>query len=730
MKRLLNSTLAIPLLLAVLLSATNTSSAISAADWNAGNIISDTYFYDGNAMGVNEIQSFLNALVPVCDTWGAKMYGSITRAQWGANNGTPAPFICLKDYYENPSTHETNFNPTASIPAGGVSAAQIIYNAAQQYNINPKVLLVTIKKEAALNLIADDWPVLSQYRSAMGYACPDSAPCDSQYYGFYNQVQNAARQFRLYADYPDSYRRKAGQTYAIQYNPDSRCGSSNVYLQSQATAGLYNYTPYQPNQATISWKLSGGAPVSSSYPSCGAFGNINFWTIWNEWFGSSIYAPPSSMRVANGTYSLTNPASGLSLDVSGGSTANGARVQIYNTNGTAAQNWQLTRDAEGYYSIQNIGSGKYLDVSNGSLSPGAALQIWQGNGSCAQKWSLQYVDDNVTILNKCSNYAIDIISGRLTNGTKLQTWTNNLSQAQLWSLRSKEPAPVADGFYTIKSSSELVLDIAGSSASNGAPIQLGNSSNISSQYWQLFRLANGLYTLRNPISGRYLDVTNASIDSGTNLQIWQNTFTCAQKWDITPNNQASFTLRSACSEKVIDVENGAISTVGTPIQIWDNNQTPAQAWSFTKLANGIIPTGTYTILDQGGKAIDIISGLSASGTRLQIWEPNSTSAQQWKVSGNSDGSYTISNVERNKNIDIMGGNFARSAAVQTWEPNDTCAQKWQFSATSDSSWEILPFCATNLAVDITNGAIFTNGTKLQLYTANSTQAQTWKFGNP
>ena len=197
MRKIIQSLALIALLVIASIPSSPTTSAVTAADWSAGNIVSDYYFYNGNAMSVGDIQSFLNSLVPVCDTWGAKMYGSITRAQWGINNGSPAPFICLKDYYENPTTHETNFNPTASVPAGAISAAQIIYNAAQQYNISPKAILVTIKKEAPLNLIGDDWPVLSEYRSALGYACPDTAPCDSQFYGFYNQVQNSARQFRL-----------------------------------------------------------------------------------------------------------------------------------------------------------------------------------------------------------------------------------------------------------------------------------------------------------------------------------------------------------------------------------------------------------------------------------------------------------------------------------------------------------------------------------------------------
>lgn len=259
-----------------------TSHSANAADWKAGRIIDDDIFFNGNAMSVQEIQNFLNSQAPACDTWGKKMYSATqTRAQHGASVGNPPPFVCLKDYYENPSTHQTNFNPTASVPDGALSAAQIIHDVSTTFNINPKVLLVTLKKEASLNLIGDDWPMLWQYRTAMGYGCPDTAPCDEQYYGFYNQMYNAARQFRLYANYPASYRYKAYQTNYVQFNPNAACSGTHVYVENQSTAGLYSYTPYQPNAAALNNLYGTG-------DNCSAYGNRNFWRIYNDWFGSTL----------------------------------------------------------------------------------------------------------------------------------------------------------------------------------------------------------------------------------------------------------------------------------------------------------------------------------------------------------------------------------------------------------------------------------------------------------
>jgi len=262
--------------------------ASTLGSFRPGNIISDSLFFNKNSMSVSDIQNFLNQRVPTCDRWGTKIYsGSQTRAQYGASRGYPAPYTCLKDYYENPTTRANNLNGNP-IPSGGISAAQMIWNVSQEFNISPEVMLVTLQKES-LNLMGDDWPWPSQYRVPMGYACPDTAPCDSQYFGFYNQVQKAAYQFRRYATYPSQYRYKSGQNNSIQFNPNVACGSSNVYIENQATAGLYNYTPYQPNQGAIT--------AGYGEANCGAYGNRNFWLYYYTWFGSSLVRTTSSSTV-------------------------------------------------------------------------------------------------------------------------------------------------------------------------------------------------------------------------------------------------------------------------------------------------------------------------------------------------------------------------------------------------------------------------------------------------
>jgi hypothetical protein len=262
------------------------AAALSGGNFNPGHIIDDTVFTDANAMSEQAIQNFLDAKVGSCDNSGSQSaapYNSGTkRTLYDASIGKNTTFTCINQYYENISTHANNLDSNP-IPSGAISAAQIIYNEAQQYQINPQVLIATLQKEQGL--VTDTWPWDSEYTEAMGYACPDTAPCASQYYGFYNQVSNAAWQFRQYLTNPNNYNYVVGSDHVL-WSPASGCGGANVTIQNEATAALYDYTPYQPNAAAlanVSNSSSGG-----SGDSCSSYGNRNFWWYFNTWFGSSL----------------------------------------------------------------------------------------------------------------------------------------------------------------------------------------------------------------------------------------------------------------------------------------------------------------------------------------------------------------------------------------------------------------------------------------------------------
>ncbi|RFA08433.1 hypothetical protein B7R54_03740 [Subtercola boreus] len=260
LNRLAASALAVALIVTGLgvvgASTAPAANALSGSSFDAGNIISDATFFNSSSIGQGAVQSFLTS------------HGSSCR-------GTAA-LPCLKDYTQTTPTRAATKYCSTYTGGAGQTAAKIIVDVGVACGINPQVLLVMLQKEQGL--VDTSSPTSYMYRSALGYGCPDTAACDSTYYGFFNQVYAASAQFQSYSKNSSSWSYQPGRYNNILYNPNASCGSSPVYIQNQATANLYIYTPYQPNAAAL-------ANLGGQGDGCSAYGNRNFWVYFNTWFG-------------------------------------------------------------------------------------------------------------------------------------------------------------------------------------------------------------------------------------------------------------------------------------------------------------------------------------------------------------------------------------------------------------------------------------------------------------
>ncbi|MBK0417678.1 hypothetical protein JD276_01325 [Leucobacter sp. CSA1] len=244
--------------------------------FDPGNIISDENFYGGNAMSASQVQSFLNQRVPDCTI------GDPGRAPGSAWGSTRIANNCLRDFRVTTQSRPANAYCGAYGGVANETAASIIARVGQACGISQRVLLIMLEKEQSL--VTDTWPTVRQFDVAMGYACPDSGPggsanCDSAYYGFFNQVYRAAWQLKVYRAHPNSYNYKPFQSNRIQWHPNIGCGTSNVYIENWATAALYIYTPYRPNQAALNAGWGTG-------DACSSYGNRNFYNFYKTWFGN------------------------------------------------------------------------------------------------------------------------------------------------------------------------------------------------------------------------------------------------------------------------------------------------------------------------------------------------------------------------------------------------------------------------------------------------------------
>lgn len=206
-------------------------------------------------------------------------------------------------------------------------------------------------------------------------------------------------------------------------------------------------------------------------------------------------------------------------DVAGGSSSNGANVQMYNSNMTKAQHWLVHEDENGFLTFENTGSGLVLDVSGGIAESGRNVQQYVTNGTRAQKWiAVKGADGGLTIHSALNfDYVLDIAGGSSANGANVQLYKANQTAAQLFFALDSNPVVdslgqnVADGVYCFESAG-LALDVKGASPESGAALQPYAKNGTVAQAFRLTHdSTSGYYTIASLVSGMLIDADYGSV---------------------------------------------------------------------------------------------------------------------------------------------------------------------------------------------------------------------------
>ena len=116
-------------------------------------------------------------------------------------------------------------------------------------------------------------------------------------------------------------------------------------------------------------------------------------------------------RMKDGTYTIQSLFDGKYLDVEKFSNQKGANVYCYDYTGDSNQRWYLTLGKNGKVLIPKNATGLCLDVFNDGSDAGTNAQLWEPNGTTAQEFNVYKEDTiklgtaNVTLSN--NNYIYD-----------------------------------------------------------------------------------------------------------------------------------------------------------------------------------------------------------------------------------------------------------------------------------------------------------------------------------
>jgi len=275
---------------------------------------------------------------------------------------------------------------------------------------------------------------------------------------------------------------------------------------------------------------------------------------------------------------------GLCMDVEGGSEADGALVQQYTCNGSAAQRWKVTSVGNDVYELVSQASGKCLDVNGGSDASGAAVQQYTCNGSAAQHW---VVDDRGggkyrLIAQTGSGKCLDVRGGSAENATKLQQYSCNGSDAQslVFALDAQGDTPIPEGTFRIQTNTRpgACLDAKRGLGTQADLRQLG-CNDSAGQRFRFRRADSDAYEIRTAITERCLDVEGASAADDATVQQYLCNEGFAQRWKAKAMGGGRYQLLAQTgSDRCLDVEGGT-GEDGARLHQWTCNETPAQLFS-------------------------------------------------------------------------------------------------------------------------------------------------------
>lgn len=199
-------------------------------------------------------------------------------------------------------------------------------------------------------------------------------------------------------------------------------GVPNDWISSLKVSAGYEIVVYQNEN------FAGASQTFRADDACLVDNGINDWI-------TSVRVRTAGVTTLAGKYFLQNRHSGLYLDVSGPSTADGANViQWTGTSGTNQQ-FEFSHLGGGTYRLTPVHSGKSLDIDAISTADGAHVIQWSYVGGGNQQFiAVSTGDGFYKLIAKHSNKIVEVAGFSTTAGGQVQQWTDNGQASGQWKL--------------------------------------------------------------------------------------------------------------------------------------------------------------------------------------------------------------------------------------------------------------------------------------------------------
>lgn len=343
-------------------------------------------------------------------------------------------------------------------------------------------------------------------------------------------------------------------------------------------------------------------------------------------------------------------------------------------------------------------------------------------------------ESNLTL--KIAQYCKEELAKYDVNVVMTRTTDTRLSEEAAMDLKNRvEVAKKAGASYFIS----IHINSAQNSAAHGAEVYYPNTSgnkNLSTNGQNLAKAiqkqltALGLYDRGIKIRN-YTDGTTSSNPNSSD-QDYYGVIRYAKQANITGlivehcfiSNKDEFDKYLGSNAKLqqlgIADAKGIVSALGLQLK----NQSLD---TLAKDNRNVLADGTYNIqsLVNPNYVLDIYGGYTTNGANVQLYRSNDTEAQLFKVTHDSQGYVTFTNVKSGKVLDVYGGTKKNNQNIWQFSSNGSRAQKWIVKP-DGNGYVIISALDSNYVLDLSTGKAV-NSSNIQLYTYCGSNAQRWKF---
>ena len=224
-----------------------------------------------------------------------------------------------------------------------------------------------------------------------------------------------------------------------------------------------------------------------------------------------------------------------------------------------------------------------------------------------------------------------------------------------------------------------------------------------------------------------VDIPGASTSDSTTIQLYSGNGSKAQQFKFSKQSDGSYVITNVNSDKALDVR-GAAAGNNSVVQQYAINGTNAQRWFIRDSG-----AGYYLQSALGNWVLDLSGGNTSNGTAIRLYAPNGTQAQRFVVSSSEvsvpvNAAVNIKSAGKSNLVfDVPGASTANSARIQLYAANGTNAQKFRFQQIGNGTYNIVNVNSGKV-LDV-YGASASNGAVLQQYDSNGTVAQQWTVRN-